>query len=97
MLAVGFAVADPERRVAEVNLARAEAGDGIDIAYLTSLSADAKDVADAFDWSTIGGRPPAVTRWLCHPPDTGYGLLGWNASVSNLGQPDPAAGCTPGP
>lgn len=85
-VAVAYAWANPAAIVARTNLARAvdqptsAASRSLDVAYLLRLGPDARGPIADFDWSTVGGRPDSVTRWLCADgrSTVGYGLLGWN-------------------
>ena len=70
--------------------ARRSSGRPLDVDYLLMLGPDARGPLADFDWSVLGGRPDAVTRFLCDGGDasTGYGPFGWNRSRAVL-----AAGC----
>ena len=80
-LALLFGAVDPEARVAEFNLHRAEdEGTEVDLAYLLTLSDDVRPVLASYDWERRqNGRPPEITPWLCIPArPTDFGVLGWN-------------------
>lgn len=82
LFAVTFGALNPERWVAQINLERASIEEPVDVRYLTRhLSSDAKGTVAGYAWSRLGGRPDAVTDWLCTTePDGGYGPLSWNRS-----------------
>ncbi len=82
LFAVVFGFANPERRVAQINLERASITDPVDERYLTrELGADAKPAVAEYAWARLGGMPESVSAWLCEDePDVGFGLFGWNRS-----------------
>jgi hypothetical protein len=92
VFAVAFGLANPERRVAQVNLDRATVDQPADVGYLTSeLGPDAASTIADYRWSRLGGRPAEVTEWLCRNVDaeSGSSPLGWNRSRSY----DPDVAC----
>ncbi|MCP5030640.1 MAG: DUF4173 domain-containing protein [Actinomycetia bacterium] len=79
VLALVFALVNPEALVARTNLDRATHSAEVDIVYLTTLSEDAKGAVADFDWISLDGRPSSITEWLCDEPTSyGYGPLSWN-------------------
>ncbi len=84
-LAVCYGAANPERWVAQVNLERATAESPVDIDHIRrELGADARPVVADYPWHRLGGRPDAITDWLCADDGAsgGNGPLGWNWSRS---------------
>ncbi len=85
VFAVAFGVANPERRVAQVNLDRATLDSPVDAYYLVhDLGPDAAPAVAEYRWARLGGRPDVVTRRLCaavveHERSS---PLGWNLSRS---------------
>lgn len=85
-LALVFGLVNPEARIAEYNLGRAEHGAEVDLVYLFTLSEDVRPVLAGHDWTRqAAGRPAELDFWLCSPPaPSGYGPLGWNRSRATV-------------
>ncbi len=92
VMVIGFGWWNPEARIVEVNLARADAGATIDLAYLASLSPDGLVALGNATLTDDADSVPLVARAICDADQPGPW---WNPSWSlhRLGRLEASIAC----